>query len=443
MATGDFGSIIDTEQVYAGKSATYPCMIPLHNLADKYVCVAAGGTATLLVYTFSVDSDGVITALDSLTISGYTYQGRVWICHANEDVYAIVADGGGNDGYILTVDIDSDGIITYKTFREFNEVYATDMHIAKVTDGMVLISCKGTIDLGEEEDPRYITRGLLYTYAIGSDGTIGVLNTDFAYIISNVELVFTPMAIPLGNNLWVILIYDSENDTVRAQTRTIDDDGTIGSIIDYDSFGLASSSGIESYRLTGTGVVIVGYSLSGAAAVSTFKVDGVGAIEYIATLNTGASCSYGRMSYINGMAIVCGEYGSSDLRAVSVSVSEDGKTLTHLDTFSTTSIYCYYGASSLSSYDFIIVAGEGSGCPVNTIGFTSGALVYPVSGLIRLTGITHIFDRRKKIYRQVNYYGGLANLPEGVLPYAVGNGPRTQTLTRPVTPKVKKLMDGE
>jgi hypothetical protein len=381
MAVGDFGSVIDTEYVWVdGGSVTEPCLIRLENSENIYaVAYRHYGSTGVHISTFSVDDTGVITALGNLDIISeggiaFGLQDRAWICHAIGDIYVVTCDVNSNNGGFATVSISSDGtVITFKSIIEFNSSFSIHESCVKIADGVVAIPHRGNFDLSTPPDPPDVwTLGAILTYRINSSGTIGsLLSIDWIFPTED-EDIYYPFLTKLNGNEYLITYSDHVDNALNAQTRTISSNGIISGSINTTEIA-SSFSAPSSFVKLGTNIVVTVINDD----VYTFSAGG-GAVAYINTADIG-TIIYSRMIQLGDVCIVAGEGTTDNLKLISVSISDDGNTITVLKTLSTDlGLFSSCTPSILLGHTgtFLIAATNasyfGDTCEISTIGFTSG-----------------------------------------------------------------------
>lgn len=115
------------------------------------VAVVSGDTGgELKLWTYLINAAGNITtpAHDTLVLAAVGGDGD--ICHVIGNIYAIAYEGGGTDGFICTVNIDSGGNIGGSVIEtyEFETSLLLDPAITKVTEGIVAIAYTGPSSYG-------------------------------------------------------------------------------------------------------------------------------------------------------------------------------------------------------------------------------------------------------------------------------------------------------
>ncbi len=196
-----------------------------HVSGDVYaVAFENGGDNDGWVYTLPIYPDGTIGAV----IDTYEFDGdrgeEPDILHVSGDIYAIVYRGPGNDGFVMTVDIDSAGNIgTEQDDYEFinSDIFAPSMvHVS----GDVYAVAYG--DDGNGDD------GYIKTFDIDPSGNIGLttdtieFDTGYANEVDMIHVAGDTFAVA----------YQGPNSWGRIATVDIDSSGNIGSVRDTMQF---------------------------------------------------------------------------------------------------------------------------------------------------------------------------------------------------------------
>ena len=144
--------------------------------SDTYALAYEGKDSDGFISTFTISSDGTsIVEVDTLehdTVRGQHNS----LVHVDSDTYALAYTGEDEDGFISTFTIDSDGNITaVKTQSEGNNLeHDADQGVASVLHNSLVKVDSNTIALayaGAGED------GFISTFTIDSDGNIAAVKT--------------------------------------------------------------------------------------------------------------------------------------------------------------------------------------------------------------------------------------------------------------------------
>ncbi|MBT4973884.1 MAG: hypothetical protein HOM82_06550, partial [Thaumarchaeota archaeon] len=148
----------------------------VHVDSDTYALAYEGKDSDGFISTFTISSDGTsIVEVDTLehdTVRGQHNS----LVHVDSDTYALAYTGEDEDGFISTFTIDSDGNITaVKTQSEGNNLeHDADQGVASVLHNSLVKVDSNTIALayaGAGED------GFISTFTIDSDGNITAVKT--------------------------------------------------------------------------------------------------------------------------------------------------------------------------------------------------------------------------------------------------------------------------
>lgn len=406
MAIGDLGSIIETNALWAaGGTSEYPSMIRLYGKDNVYAVASRVDGTGLTISTFSVDSDGAITLLDAYSVGGYAVQGRVWICHANEDIYAVACDGGGNDGYLLTYEIlSTTGAITYKDVYEFNEAFATDVCLSAITNGKVALAFKGNF-----VDDGWKVYGWIYSFSISTVGTITEAPIADLHIDSLLNNQITiPFWAHVIDDEYMLFYLDASRSLGRVQSRTVTSIGTCSAA--NSVLSLTTNNCPDSYIKVSDRIIAVVYTVSSKPRVVTFRLNQDKTITQVASLDSTRTSTYNRICGYPGLAFVTGRSATNTLVITSFSISSDGVTITQLDdnTYATISIPTSNSAPALGQGgDHAIVVSAGSDTPINTITIETGRVFYPSDAVTRVSGIVRRYSKGDRSYSCEVTLGGV------------------------------------
>lgn len=161
----------------------------------------------------------VIASLDFDTTGGTLPK----IIHISGTTYAIAYQGYGNDGWLVTVPIADDGTIgaVIKSF-EWDDVNGAHPWIIHISGNVYAIAYTG---------PG--SNGSLKTLTIEPDGTIGAVIGTLVFDAGTG--IIEPMIIHIWGNVYAIAYAGPDNDG-WLKTVTINNDGTIGGVIDFLEF---------------------------------------------------------------------------------------------------------------------------------------------------------------------------------------------------------------
>jgi hypothetical protein len=184
-------NVIDT-LIYDTEKGNSPDIIHINN--NKYGIVYQGDHDYGMLKTIEIISNGEIsdTIIDTLEFD--TNKGlEPEIIHVTGDIYAIAYKGDGDDGWVKTIEIKNNGLITDTIIDsfEYDVDKAKEPEIIKISNNLFAISYKGDGD-----------DGWLKTIVISSNGIIGInggIIKEGAYgILSNSNSVSAMI-----NNNWI------------------------------------------------------------------------------------------------------------------------------------------------------------------------------------------------------------------------------------------------
>ena len=223
---GDIGAApIDILEFWA----TLSFAMALIKISDTVVAVAyTNNTGRGVVTTVSVDGVGNLGAIiDTLVfdlICGTGNQRNV-IRHVSGDIYAIVRRGTDNDGYLVTVTIDSDGNIgaAVEDTLEFDGVDCDHPDLFHVAGEVYTIVYRGNAGVGT-----------IITVSIDAAGTIGAIDS-LQFDLAATQYLRVR---PVSGEIYAI-VYD---ELLRGyiDTLTIDAAGNIGAVIDTQEISVAN-----------------------------------------------------------------------------------------------------------------------------------------------------------------------------------------------------------
>ena len=148
------------------------------------------------------------------------------IVHISGSTYAIVYQGYGNDGYLVTISIEASGtiagVIGSLEFDTSNGAHPWITHIAGDVHAITYVGPGGN--------------GTIKTLTIQPDGTIGVVIDTFVY--DSGPSIIEPVIVKISGNVYAVFYGGADNDG-WLKTITINNTGTIGGIIDTLEFDTA------------------------------------------------------------------------------------------------------------------------------------------------------------------------------------------------------------
>jgi hypothetical protein len=199
-----------------------------HVTGNIYAIAYRGSGSDGFVKTAEISAAGQITnsVIDTLefdTANGFT----PYIIQVASTIYAVAYRGTGNDGFIKTIEIASDGQITNAVIDslEFDTAACYEPCVVQVAGEYYAIAYRGP---GND--------GFAKTVQIASDGQIanavvGSLEFDTAYCV-------TPDMVQVSSDLYAIAYRGSGNDGFL-KTVPIDSNGQIDAVVDTLEFDTA------------------------------------------------------------------------------------------------------------------------------------------------------------------------------------------------------------
>ncbi|MCA9402288.1 MAG: DUF2341 domain-containing protein [Candidatus Omnitrophica bacterium] len=254
-------AVVDSAEIVT-TDINYPSIV--HISGDIYAVVYTDLDNDGVVITVDIAADGTITTpvIDSFefdTVSGLYPR----IIQVSGDVYAIVYAGSGNDGFIVTLDIDTDGTINTPVIDSFEYDTSAGIFpdIQNITGDIF-----GIVYRGAGND------GFAVTLDIDTDGTINtpvIDSLEFDTTFAN-----TPKLINVTGTLYATAYEDSTGDG-QVLTFTISNAGAISAVIDSFEYAVANGDAPDLIQVSGT-MFAVAYTSQGVAKLSTFTVSNTG-----------------------------------------------------------------------------------------------------------------------------------------------------------------------
>ena len=213
-----------------------------------------------------IESIGDIDTITDTTLDTYefdTSQGTdTQMIQVGSDMYAVVYNGPGNDGWLASVDISSDGTIgSVQDSLEFDTGTTYDPHIMNVSGEVYAIVYRGP---GND--------GWLVTVDIASDGTIGTVLDSLEFDTSQ---GLEPKIIHITGDIYAIAYSGPGNDGWLASVD-ISTDGTINGVQDTHEFDTGNGR-YPDILLVDTDTIAIPYSGPGSDGwVATLDVDSSG-----------------------------------------------------------------------------------------------------------------------------------------------------------------------
>lgn len=265
MAEGDIGSVIDTFE-FDPANCAFPEMC--HVSGDIYAIVYQGPDDDGFLITVSIDSSGNIGAavIDTWEFSGTTCI-EPQIYHVSGSVFVVVYEWTGSDGVVWTVNISAAGTITKSTIDIliFETVQCKMPKMIKVSSSCWAIVFSSSLD-----------DGFCKTVGLNSAGVIGAAPIDtFEFAPTN---GIGPDIIHVSGDVFAV-VYRGPDDDGWVCTFTIDISGNIGAaVIDTLEFD-ASFCYQPEIRHVADDIFAVAYQGPDADGfLCTFSIDSAGNI---------------------------------------------------------------------------------------------------------------------------------------------------------------------
>jgi|GEM_PF-1326087 len=256
------------------------CVEPdiIHISGDVYAVAYTGPGSDGFLKTVTIAANGVIT---QATISTYEFDtadcAKPEIIHIFGNIYAIVYTGSQSDGFLKTVTIAANGIITQATIDtwEFNTTNGADCEIFHVSGDIYGIAYRGAVNTGNLMTLTINTNGTIVKSAISStafDGNQG----------------YEPNVLYIGGDVYAISYRDAAADGVL-KTFQIQTNGIInGTPVDTLVFDAGAgyepwiiNVGIDSYAIAYRGpqgdgwLCTVGVTQNGSGGTAIFSVQSI------------------------------------------------------------------------------------------------------------------------------------------------------------------------
>lgn len=255
MSKGDIGSVVDTLE-FDTADGTAPNVI--HVVGDVYCVVYVGSSTTGIAATFTIDKDGNIGAavLDTLTFEATTCL-TPRIKYRGADVFIVVYEGVGQDGFLKTFTISSSGIFSavLSTF-EYDTARGSEPDLIQISGSVWCVAYSGD---GAD--------GFLATVTIDAAGTITGSTLD------TLEFDTTFAAgihiLNVSGDIWVVTYRRAGSSNLGIIT------------IDIDSAGTIAAAATDSANFRPTGATFFPKDLGQLVRVGTVGTDAIYALVYI------------------------------------------------------------------------------------------------------------------------------------------------------------------
>ena len=313
--------------------------------SDTYALAYQGDGDDGFIATFTISSDGTtITEVDSLEHdTGKSSHNS--LVQVDSDTYALAYAGTDDDGFISTFTIDSDGTITaVKTQSEGNNLeHDTDNgahnSLVQVDSDTYALAYQGKFAIGDG--------GFISTFTISSDGTtiteVGSLEHDTVQALEN--------SLVQVDSVTYALAYAGVASDGFISTFTISSDGT--TITEVDSLEHDTDRGFyHSLVQVDSGTWAVAYAGLGASFISTFDI----ATSTPHQVGTVSPTSSAVLSWTAPTA------GASDITDYIIQYSTDDSNWTTFDDgVSTATTATVIGLTGGTTYYFRVAAVNSSG----------------------------------------------------------------------------------
>jgi len=209
------------------------------------------------------DIKGIIGSLDFDTTGGMLPK----IIHVSVTTYAIAYQGYGNDGWLVTVPIASDGtigaVIDSLEWDTSNGAHPWIIHIAGDVYAIAYVGPGGN--------------GTIRTLTIHADGSIGAVISTFIFDAGT--SLIEPVIVHVFGTVYAIFYGGPDNDG-WLKTVTINDDGTIGGEIDSLEFDTAYGVYSSPIHIAGSvwAVTYTADAINGPGRIKTILIGDDGTI---------------------------------------------------------------------------------------------------------------------------------------------------------------------
>jgi len=269
MRIGSDGSITDPQIDTLEFDPSYAHLSRVVSVSDDVFAIAYGGPGNDgWLKTVQINSEGLITdtVIDSLEFdTDYAYAPD--IINVSGNYFAIAYRGPGNDGWLKTVEISADGQITDTVIDslEFDPSTGLDPDVFHVSDDVFALAYSGP---GND--------GWLKTIRIANDGTIADPQLDTLEFDTSYAL--RPKVVPVADNIYAIAYRGPGNDGWLT-TVQIDSSGQINGTA-IDSLEFDTANGLEPFLIDISGnYFAVAYTGEGSDGwLKTIEIKGDGQI---------------------------------------------------------------------------------------------------------------------------------------------------------------------
>jgi len=330
--------VIDALEFDSGPSGNGREPSIIHINGDVYAIAYRGPGDDGWLKTVKIASDGTI---NSNIVDSYEFDTSACydpgIIRVNGDVYAIVYRGSNDDGLLKTVQIASDGTISKPAidYSEFGIFDCQQPDMIQISDSICAIAFRGFYD-----------DGFLRTVEIASDGTINDSIIDSFKFHSG--QVLDPMIIHVSGDVYA-LVYSNYSGVWQGFLKTvrITSSGNITGIINSLEFETSQGYRPDIVHVSGDIYAIAYYGPSGHGYVKTVKITSDGTIT-VAGMDTkefdASYCNYPDIIHVTGDVYAIAYTGSSsDGYLKTVKITSGGMiTTSGMDTLEFETSYCVF-----------------------------------------------------------------------------------------------------
>jgi hypothetical protein len=239
MANGDFSAVIDTLE-FDGTSCYYLDFI--HVSGDVCAVVYNGPSNVGYLKTFDIDEDGNIGAvIDTLTVDA-SYLSFPTLIHVTGNIYLIAYQGPDSDGWACTVTINTNGQIDDSIIDtlEFDAVFCHSPRLIHISGTTYAVAYCGGAN----------TRPTVKTFAVESDGQIGVATIDSVELDANTG--YHGDIVHVSGDVYATVWRGGGDDHGWMWTIDIDSSGNIGAVIDSLEFDTSGCYFARILKVSGT-----------------------------------------------------------------------------------------------------------------------------------------------------------------------------------------------
>lgn len=231
------------------------------------------GTAECLTVTINPDGTVGSAAIDTLQIDGNI--GRFCdVILISGDVYAVVFEGSGNDGFVATFTVDAAGTIGNATIDSLE--YETNS-----VRGASIALVSGTIYAIAYRD---LTNGLdVATVAIETDGQIAAAVTDSKNLTASISTLTMPIDLlkVAGSGTAYLISYTDTDTDGQVLVVSITDAGTIGSTVSTLEYDTSRAINASLINVVGDLYAIAYSGPDGDGFAKSFRITAAGVLSVV------------------------------------------------------------------------------------------------------------------------------------------------------------------